>query len=72
MPSTPPSRCFLRMFLKNDCWPVGLPHLSPFSLLVLPGGKQAPLVIWLHQQAAGSSHSSSFASGSLPFHLYLA
>jgi hypothetical protein len=48
------------------------PRSSPFSLLVLPAGKQAPQIIWLHQQAVGSSHSSSFASESLPFHLYLA
>lgn len=52
--------------LKDDCWPVRRNPFSllSFSLLVQPaaGKKQAPQIIWLHQQATGSSHSSSFAS----------
>lgn len=68
LPNTPPSRCFLHVFLKI-AGPLDstLSCSTPFWLLVRPAGKQAPQVIWLHRQAAGSSHSLFFASEPLPF-----
>lgn len=62
--------CFLKMIAGP--FKSTLSRSSPLSLLVWPARKQAPQIIWLHRQAAGSSHSSSFASDPLPFHLHLA
>lgn len=56
LPSTPPSRCFLRVFLIKDRWPVGqhFPCSSPFFLVSLANREASVQVNWLHRQAAGS------------------
>ena len=63
-----PSRCFLRVFLKKDCWPVEQ-HLSLLLsfFLVSSASREASAASQLVTSTGGGQHhSSSFASEPLP------